>query len=554
MLKRALISLSLANLWFFTVWGELLTGSKLHYFMDQPPSRAGFVAIVLNVLLLAIVFWLVSNLLNRFPSERLSNLSNFIFIAVFGVALNAVRRALVTIPADKVFELLSNLGVAALLVIVSVSAIFGVWRWLKSLTRFAEVVTLLLAPLVVLTFGQALLLFISYEVVTREFVAPLASPLTVSDERSPRVVLLLFDELDQQIAFDERPAGLQLPELERLQTEAVYAAQAYPVAGETMLAIPALTIGQRVSKAMPVNASTLRITLADTKKTVDWASQPNVFAKARAAGFNTAVVGNMHPYCRVLRSSLTECSSWSLDIFAGVGRHSPVFTLSEIMINQISEVLTAIPALDLLGLSQLFLSQFQNIQLIRDEWSLRMYVGILEETKKMAANNKIGLLFVHFPVPHSPFIYDRTNRKLVIKGNRSYLDNLALVDLTLGEVRRAMERAGTWKNSAVLVTSDHWYREKQRQPWKSQGEELTLTNYRDHRVPLLIKLPGQQRGVTYEAPLNNVIIHDLILALLSKRFEMSGVEVVIRWIDNHRMVAPPLCDEEKNVNHVCSFD
>src|SRR2546423_46880 len=46
-----------------------------------------------------------------------------------------------------------------------------------------------------------------------------------------RVVWLMFDELDQRITFEARPPGLELPELDRLRRESLYADAARPPAG-----------------------------------------------------------------------------------------------------------------------------------------------------------------------------------------------------------------------------------------------------------------------------------------------------------------------------------
>lgn len=91
MLKDALISLSLANLCFFSVWGDLLPGSLLHYYMDAPPPRVAHVAILLNVLLLATLFWLGWTAANLSLSKRARSLARLIFLVFAFLALNGMR-------------------------------------------------------------------------------------------------------------------------------------------------------------------------------------------------------------------------------------------------------------------------------------------------------------------------------------------------------------------------------------------------------------------------------------------------------------------------------
>jgi len=80
------------------------------------------------------------------------------------------------------------------------------------------------------------------------------------------------------------------------------------------------------------------------------------------------------------------------------------------------------------------------------------------------------------------------------------------VDRLLGEVRGAMEQAGTWDDALVVVSSDHHLR----------------VNAFDHvierqRVPFMVKLPHQAGGVTVDARCETVITRELILQVLDGR-------------------------------------
>ena len=92
-----------------------------------------------------------------------------------------------------------------------------------------------------------------------------------------------------------------------------------------------------------------------------------------------------------------------------------------------------------------------------------------------------------------------------------------------------MERAGTWDSTAILLTSDHWWRQGQ---WRTlralSGQDAAIPEQGNQRVPFLLKLPGQRAGVEYSEPFNTVLVHDLILALLRDRLrEPEGVR---QWL------------------------
>ncbi|MGH9580209.1 MAG: sulfatase-like hydrolase/transferase, partial [Terriglobales bacterium] len=206
------------------------------------------------------------------------------------------------------------------------------------------------------------------------------------------------------------------------------------------------------------------------------------------------VVGWYLPYCRMLAGDLSCCSWQSMDE-PPRGEHSG---LAEILVSQLAGLLP--------------LEKRRN--------HLAQYRALLEEARQIVARPGAGLILVHLPPPHEPAIYDRRSGDFTLMNFRRdwYLDNLALADRTLGELRRAMEQAGVWEQAYVLVTADH-----------------SLRYYRgfntrtDPRVPFLLKLPGQTEGMEYTAPFHAIAIHDLILALLGG--EITAPQDVARWLD-----------------------
>jgi hypothetical protein len=287
-----------------------------------------------------------------------------------------------------------------------------------------------------------------------------------------------------------------------------------------MLSLPSLINGRIVSDARPAGANELLVTYAGPGGPVPWSTQPTVFSRARDAGFNTALVGWWHPYCRVLGNSLTFCSQ----SFAGYSE--PGSTLPVLLVDEFRRLVGAFPVV-----GRLLLSERENeIRQARG-----MYVRTLQDAEKVAVDPAFGLVFIHWPVPHSPFIYSRSRNDFALDGSGTYLDNLVLADRTLGEVRRAMESAGTWEDTTVLISSDHGLRpfiEDLLPAWG--GRRLTAPHGgTDRRVPFIMKLPHQGQAVAYDAPFNTVLSCDLVLALL--RGELSSTANVIQRMDQHRM-------------------
>ena len=108
---------------------------------------------------------------------------------------------------------------------------------------------------------------------------------------------------------------------------------------------------------------------------------------------------------------------------------------------------------------------------------------------------------------------------------QGYVDNLALADRTLGDLRQAMEQAGLWDKTWVLISSDHWWRESARYDGRT-----------DHRVPFLLK-PAEATGtLDYPPAFNTILSADLLLAILKGEVTRAGQ--LVPWLDAHR-VKPP---------------
>jgi phosphoglycerol transferase MdoB-like AlkP superfamily enzyme len=151
--------------------------------------------------------------------------------------------------------------------------------------------------------------------------------------------------------------------------------------------------------------------------------------------------------------------------------------------------------------------------------SIATYQNLLRDAFGILGRDDLAIIFIHFSIPHPPYIYDLGKSDFSLANNRysGYTGNLVLVDRTLGEIRHYMEKNGTWDKSHIIITSDHWWRKSTKFDGKG-----------DHRVPFLVKLAGQEETINYQPAFNTLIIHDLILALL--RGKIAQPKRVVEWI------------------------
>lgn len=526
MRKDLFTALSLANLCLLDVWAHLLPDDSYRYFIKFPPAPDNYTAAILNVFLLSAGFWTLMTLARRFFKGPALISAKVAFLLVLTIPLNSVRVHLTSLSLQDLSARFGAAGLAALALFLAIFAVFVLLRWHRPVISIASVAVLALFPFVLVTFTKSAWILANYNSTDRCAIKP--PPYESKNTPGPIMLWIIFDELDQRLTFPERPGTVKLPEFDRLRGQSIYACNAYPPAGTTLLSVPALITGRLISQARPVSAGELEITFAGAREAVKWSGQPNVFSKAREAGHNTAVVGWYHPYGRVIGGSLNACSCYMLGMSVDILK----MPVPKRMISQLALLPNSIPMVRRIPVMRSRYLKQERMDYIM------IYRNILDDAKKAVTGPDPGLVLVHWPVPHPPGIYNRFEKELVPDRDSSYLDNLELADHSLGELRRTMESAGRWKNATVLVTSDHWWRINLWKPshtW-TREDDLAAANGMDQRVPFLLKLAGQKESVTYAPSFNTVLTHDLILTLLSG--ELSDPESVIRWLNRRSRNLP----------------
>src|SRR5579885_133349 len=528
MFKKLLVAVSLANLFFFNAWREALSPRKFFYFYywKQYPGYAILAALVLNVLLLTAFFFACFYAARRLGGRRSDKFIRAGFLLAFLLALNCIRAQVERLSVRGLRISLGKPGLVALCLLLLALVVFAfARRGLGRVSRAVASLLLILSPFGLVGLADAAWLALRYGApVARERAS---APALEAVAARPRVLWLIFDEMDERAAFAERPASLTMPEFDRLRSESFFATNAFPPAGHTSQSLPALLTGQLISAVRPVGPGELMLTIPARGATVGWSAQPDIFSEARAAGFNTALVGWYHPYCRVVGDRLTSCRWEPASQLALPDRLSFV---KNVVRQQIGLIASVPFAGDLSARLSRTSPEDYGAAHLAD------YRALSSQAEGVAASREFGLTFVHLPVPHPPYIYDRAKGELSEAAGGSYLDNLALADRTLGELRRAMERAGTWEQTTVVVSSDHWMRSDywRVRPFWTVEDSATFNERVEHRVPFIVKLAGQKSGATYDAPFNTVLPHDLVLEVLGGR--IKDARELAAWLDAHRTI------------------
>lgn len=427
-IKDALLCLSLANLLFMNAWFGVLFEEDHGYFNQIPVTSITLAGLLLNIGGWAFGFWLLSGLVRRgWGGRAVQALADVSLCLLLLVPANFARLQYFDLAGTQVVALAKE--PLALALGVGLAAVL--LRWHRLWARGARLVVAVFLPLVAFTLAHLLWNWLRLE--------PPAPPAALLPFQSgaatnqPRVLWIIFDELDRRLLFDERPAGHVFEEFDRLRAVSLDATNSFPPSGNTVLSIPALTTGRPIISSVPVSASDLDLVWQDSREHARWSAASNVFARASELGLNSGIAGWYHPYGRVLANSANRID-W---VPTPVAEQARAATFAGTMFNQIG---TMVPFLHVRRLA---------VQRVSD---------LLTRARALALDTNIHLAFLHLPPPHKPGICRQHTGEFTpfnFGTSRGYFANVQLADRWLGETRHALARLGLEDRTWLLVSSDH---------------------------------------------------------------------------------------------------
>lgn len=325
---------------------------------------------------------------------------------------------------------------------------------------------------------------------------------TTASVAVPRICWILFDELSYDQVYDHRASGLALPNFDRLYAESNIFSNVQPAGDLTDIAIPSMFLGRPILRMRSSVDGTLNLFTGDRQQWERFDASQTIFARAHRLGWTSGIVGWANPYCRLMADWVDDCYWIPYDDSAI--RQTNMDPDRSVAYNAASMPLQWLHSALPIGVSNR--QEYNRSWVARRE---RHYELAMEHARALIEKTSIRFQFIHLPLPHPPAFYDRKTRTFSDGG--SYLDNLALADVALGELLDQLEKAPEWPETTVIVSGDHSWRPWIWQPlhlWTVEDAAASKGVY-DRRPVLAIHLPGQQRG--------NVIASEF------PAFELAGV-------------------------------
>lgn len=336
-------------------------------------------------------------------------------------------------------------------------------RWLRRLL-------ILVSPVSLLVFGRLLASTPETDLVLDVERVPAAGGEAVGQACSP-ILALLFDELSFSYLYEEAgDVRREFPEIGRFASTATnYLSVAAP-GPETLTSLPSILAARRLEDIRVEDDDILE--LVDGRLVPFSAAEPGgLFASARRLGFSTEMAGFYLPYCDLLGELVDVCQSLSFyNVSSAHEDFSPIYP-----------VLTTLV---------LWPRQFPFGLLKNPPFAL-LQRELVEDTaafarRPMRATPPV-FRFVHFSVPHLPFVFDAEGYDppfdpLQTAPDAAYVRQLQYVDRLVGDLVARLRSTGAYETTTVVLLSDHGFR--------FGGRERDPLH-----IPFMVKLAGQHDRV-----------------------------------------------------------
>jgi hypothetical protein len=257
-----------------------------------------------------------------------------------------------------------------------------------------------------------------------------------------------------------------------------------PINGETITAIPSVLTGKKFEdyKLFKKNRKIeLMLFEKGNEEEIIYSKKNTIFNTLFNQKFNIYINGWYLPYCDLFKSVSYKC----FQSLYGYETTFEYFTLKNYFLFVMTKIIPG---------SNFFIKKFklQNLyKITQDGAEFEVAKKNYLESKKSFFSNlndsNIDFFFMHSTIPHPPYIYDSKNELIGNFSDRnfSYLDNLILSDIFLGDFLNKLKEKQIFESSLIIIHGD-----------TGIGDIAAKSTIfeRVGTTPLLIKKPDQNKS------------------------------------------------------------
>ncbi len=423
-LRNGTAAASLANIAMLYDWATILDPARTSRGWGSPSAESCWAAVVVLGIAFASGFVATVAML-KWPSNFARAAIDWLLLAGALLIVNSVRLVSgVMLPTANTW--FAARGRPLLVVAALVFAVTAYFRR-RSLARGFAVALLAVSPLVAWNAARAVLVALTTDFEALNPRGPVSQPTTPVP--GPRVVVIVFDEMDYRLAFEERVPGFSLPAFDQLRTQSLFATAAFPPGRETGLSLPSYLVGTRLDSVAKVAPDRVTGRFVGERVIRTISSEKTLFDDARDLGAASELVGFHLPYCRwALAASIDRCT-WRPISWGGIA-DGPIGLWGAIERELLSIVAVG--------------NRVAHIERIET---------LVAESMRAVADSNLRLIFLHLPEPHFPPVWDAKRGKFTLFQLRTsgYFGNMALADETLSrEILAKTHNAGLDENTAFI--------------------------------------------------------------------------------------------------------
>lgn len=502
-------------------------------FIAPPQSRTPEAFVALLLLCGGLLAYPFIACLYSAPVSRRSRLALLTVLSLLLIGLTLIEKqpGIIWTSAVRLFgpEAGAYRSLTPLLVFLGCSGLAAVGFRKDPLRVLAAVETILL---ILLPFGALRMATGIYRLWPQQEAEAVSRPANPASRASGKVVVLVLDEMDGELAFSSRPPTLEMPAFDELARSSWRFAAAYPPSDYTIFSMAAYTTGRMVERFDHGPGATLQYAAAG-ESLRPWREQASLFHAAHRSGRPATVHGWFLPYCRSLGGLTAACSD--LPSPTAFPEHGIRSMLESSAPTRRLEILARFQAFELLTFAR-------NLKAIdpvleAETWEFarghfqRELPRLLEGAYRAIGSGAPGLHLVHVPVPHPPNLNESGSPALPGYA-RSYIN----ADEVLRQTMESLRGSGAWEESTLIVTSDHslrsfWAGTPLGAEVKSLAGASTYST-----VPLLVKMPHQTAGGVIAHPVNSLILHRLALEAMARR--SLEPDAFLKTVDDYRRTQP----------------
>ena len=497
MLKTLLQSLGLSSLILVMNYGDLLGGGadvRMHV-----PYRLGGIVLaqIADILILGFVFFAILLLCKR--TRFYSWVRVVLAILAPPYLIDRTQSLMPFVVRDGLVPILAFVWAALLLLLLTRFP-----RWFRQLLRLGDVVGIFFGVFALCSIFQ--LLWVALWKPGAQQNVAIWQKSAQPPRQHPLVVWIVFDELSFDQVFLHRAHDLNLPSFDALRAQSTLFTNVQPAGYKTVQILPSLLTGRIVDDFRFKFNNRFIVHNAGERGWHPLDGRGTIFRDARNRGWRTAAVGWYNPYCTIYGDSIDACYWNNFDRIDGLmsQRDNPLRNSYNSLRQVVDDTITPARA-------DRDSCNFDVRQRLGTQLDLQQHAMQLLKT------DQADFVFLHMSIPHSPNIWSRMDGAYTQHCDSSYLDNLALVDRTLGEILRTLTSSPRWPQTTLLVQGDHGWRIdlwNWLPAWTDEDDNASRGVF-DPRPLVLIHHAGQTAPQTVSAEWPLLNIHQVLEDQLS---------------------------------------